>query len=201
MLDYDPVTSIQKWPMPNMGRFGKNPYGEDLYRVVWAPSRRHIVYGEWRDGSVGAKWVRLPSTREMGNIWIVERWRSIKEMGVERDSDWHLAAGIPPSRGEYVVCYQFENGLPSDISVEKVIGWDIAGRNAGFGEKQAACQADYEESEREQHAAKMGMIYERLPAFGTAPMVGFGGGRGTKTIPMPKGIRRDSVQKGFRQVA
>src|SRR6185369_11345620 len=70
-ISYDPVANIRHFPIP-MRRFGLNPYQEPLYRIVFAPSRRYLVCGEWPDGSNCAHWVI--KHKNLGNLWIMEKW-------------------------------------------------------------------------------------------------------------------------------
>lgn len=185
MLEYDPLTSLRHWPLP-MARFGLNPYGGNLYRIVFAPSRRRLICGEWSDGSTKAQWMR--AYPDMGNIWIMEKWCSAEEFGGTKKR-WDLecqSLGPWPDRGEYEICHSFETSTPDDAALEKLICWIEMGRKTSFFETQTFIKRDVDREKRAVSDQQDAMIRNWLPAFGTAPMIGRGGGRGTKTMPILK---------------
>ena len=47
--EYDPQLNLRHFPTLPMAVYGLNQYGENLYRVVFAESRRHLIGGQWRD--------------------------------------------------------------------------------------------------------------------------------------------------------
>src|SRR5271166_389493 len=104
ILSYDPVSSLRHWPMP-MGRFGHNPYSGNMYRIVFAPSRRHLVCGTWPDGSNHASYVKRYGN--LGEQWIMERWLPAMEYAKCSKETWDrdfLILGPWPERGEYELC-------------------------------------------------------------------------------------------------
>ena len=122
MLEYDPVTSLRHYPVP-MARFGQNPHGENLYRIVLASSRRHLVGGAWHktcpdcEGSGGIGEARgrckrcdgigrlqneqayhwVPKYRSLKNAWILEKWRSAFEVHRMTKEQWDLTMVDPVS--------------------------------------------------------------------------------------------------------
>lgn len=187
MIDnYDPKASLRHWPAP-MARFGKNPYGENLYRIVFAPSRRMIAYGTWADGSRKARYI--PKYPEIGDQWILERWMTPYEYTGRTPEQWKqtlTVLGPYPDRGEYEVSHVFEACGPTDANLTKLISWIEEGRKRSWWENRTACQADSEADEKERKNLREAIIRDSLPAFGTAPLSGYGGGRGTKTAPILK---------------
>lgn len=185
-MSYDPKVSLQHWPTP-MAKYGLNPYGENLYRIVFAPSRRRLVYGTWPNGERKASWVT--AYPEVGRIWIMERWQTPFEFARCTAEVWNQTMtllGPYPDRGEYEICHPFEITLPTDCNLDKIVMWVEEGRNRSWWENRTACQADYDKEEKSNDSTKNAIIRNSLPAFGTAPMSGFGGGRGTKTAPILK---------------
>jgi len=80
-----------------MGRYGRNPFGEPRFRLIWAPSRLERSGGEWADwdpavatrdrGKPSAKPVRrvreLRWTRKYPGeeCWLIERWVPASSFG------------------------------------------------------------------------------------------------------------------------
>ena len=195
LLDYDPKTSLNHFPVSGgMKRFGVNPHGEPMFRVVFAPSRRYLVVSE----SEGAKW--LPKYRGLiseekasgrtithSNVWIMERWLSAIEYHKFGREDWDLnclALGPWPEKGEYELCYVFYPAPPADVSIEHRITLIEASRRVSFGDTLRYQREDSQKELKNTRATAEDMIRNRLPAFGINPLVGFGGGRGTKTGPI-----------------
>ena len=116
-LEDDPVTDLRHYPMP-MGKYGKNPYGENLYRIVFASSRRRLIGGRWHvpcarcDGTGEEEpYVRCDSCGGLGNSgyedayhwapaypdavanrspWILERWYTGMEFAGMSQIQWDL---------------------------------------------------------------------------------------------------------------
>jgi hypothetical protein len=76
--------------------------------------------------------------------------------------------------------------MPSEANLEKLISWIEEGRKRSFSENREACQADWDAEQRDISLKSDAIIRNALPSFGIAPMVGRGGGRGTKTRPILK---------------
>jgi hypothetical protein len=180
MLDYDPIKNLQHYPISGgMRRFGLNVYGEPLFRVVFAPSRRYLVVGDY------ARWEVLH--KHLGNVWIMERWLPAEQFAKCSKEEWerdNLVLGPWPSKGEYELCHVFDVAPPSDASIDTLITWIEYGRRIPFGE---TLQFQREDAKREKLATQAkaeDMIRNRLPAFGSNPFVGGRGHRGTKTAPL-----------------
>ena len=174
MLDYDPIRNLQHYPL-SMARFGKNPYGENLWRIVWAPSRRMLA----GDGTF--RWVH--AYRQIGAAWVLEKWVSAWDFAQCSKAKWNetmLMLGPYPARGEYVHAHTFGVAV-ADANVEKLISWIEEGQRRSFQDHVDACRADYDQEEREASATRQAIIRNALPSFGTAPVAGYGGGSGTKT--------------------
>lgn len=43
----------QEWFGGSLAQFGTNPYGQEIYRVVYAPTRMYLVGGRWIDREQG----------------------------------------------------------------------------------------------------------------------------------------------------
>ena len=198
MLNYDPVASLQHYPISGgMSRFGLSPFKTPLYRVVFAPSRRYLVVSE-SDGTHDARWPKkyrglitetLTDGREKthSNVWIMERWLAAEEFHKFGRADWDLnclSLGPWPEKGEYELCYVFYPAPPADVSIEYRIKLIEASRKVPFRDTLNYQRDDSEKNLKSTRATAEDMIRNRLPAFGTQPMIGRGGGRGTKTAPI-----------------
>lgn len=184
-MNYDPKSNLRFWPTESMSRFGQNPYGGNLYRIVFAPSRRHIVYGEWPDGSRKADWVRTYA--DLGDCWVLEKWLSAYDFTKCTAETWNMmltVLGPYPDRGEYELVHAFEACPPADANLDKLISWIEAGRKYSAAENLTSLRKDLEEEETGRRNQRLARISNALPAFGAAAMSGPGGGRGTKTMPM-----------------
>ena len=121
MLETNPT--LRHYPL-SLERFGKNPYGDHLYRIVFAPSRRSIVFGEWPDGANEAR--LIPTYSELGNVWVLERWLSAAEFARCDRATWDATLSILgpyPERGEYEKCHVFALSGPDDANLDKLISW------------------------------------------------------------------------------
>jgi hypothetical protein len=181
MLSYDPVANLRHYPIA-MRRFGLTPQSEPLYRIVFAPSRRYLVVGEWPDGSDCAHWV--VKHKNVGNVWIMERWLPAEQYAKCTREQWDatmLVLGPWPTQGEYELCHVFDTAQPCDANIETLVTWIEAGRNIRFEETRAFHhkQADAELNATRNQAEDL--IRNRLPAYGCRPFVGGRVHRGSKT--------------------
>ena len=170
MLGHDSVSSLQHFPVQLSG-FGKNPYGEALYRVVFSPSRRYLVIGEWPDGS---RCARLAEKYHVGPRWVLEGWQSALDFHSPGKEDWDLnkapTLGPWPSRGEYELIYVFHE-TPTLGLIEKLISMQRYGHeHYSFADHEAFHRdAALRETVMNRDIADA-MLKDRLPAFGTRAM-------------------------------
>lgn len=180
-LEYDPVANLQHWPA-SLQRFGNNPYGQPLYRIIFAPSRRNLA-GDFS----GFHWI--PTYRRLGAVWVLERWRSawdFAQMPRERWDREMLILGPYPERGEYDHCHTFFPVLPADANLDKLISWIEEGKKRSWQDNLDACKAEYEQETKDQRNMQEAILHGAYPAFGANAMVGGAVSRGTKTRPIIK---------------
>lgn len=187
MLEYDPKTSIQHWPTP-MAKYGQNLYGDNLYRIVLASSVRHLVGGQWDDGSRCYHWrPRYPNVRA---AWILERWSqptiSRREWESYEDplSGWPLL-GPYPSRGEYELAFEFDHGVDAD-SLDNIVAAVERKRYRSFQDDRDQIANEREAEQKAFRSARDAEIRDAFTAFGVTPkpissLTGVF--RGTKTMP------------------
>lgn len=149
--------------------FGINPYGDNLWRVVWGPSRNYLVGGPWQDrhgvipndaelmakGGKDSSFVRelieyrwIPKYPE---TWVLEKWLTplqyagTPEQWVATQSDTYaklLTLGPYPARGEYEACYFFPKDIEPTLStVTGVIDMLVYGANYSAAERREAIEA------------------------------------------------------------
>lgn len=102
-----------EWTTVGLKKFGENRYGEPNFRVVWAPSRSHIIGGFWAD--TGRHEYRRVPRYGLTPRWILERHRPASLYGTpeawDREQvtpDGFYAVGPFPVRGEYESCEIFQ---------------------------------------------------------------------------------------------
>jgi len=189
-LEYDPVTSLRHWPTP-LGKYGKTPFGDNLYRIVFTQSRRHLVGGLWLGGETAYHWV--PKYRTVKASWVLERWYTAQEFTrmtrqqwdstmVEPVSGW-LLLGPYPSRGEYDLVWEFDAGVDAD-NLDKIIGAIERGRYRSFEDIRQFHKDEYEQEEKDTRRACQDEIRDAVTAFGNSPFAARGGSRGSKTAPL-----------------
>lgn len=182
---------IQHAPV-SLSRYGQNPYGGNLYRVVFAPSVKHLIGGKWKDGATE---YRLRTTyRHLGNEWVLERWLSAEEfckMTPEqyevrfRNESGLLTMGPYPTQGVYVLCNDGPIKPEAIPSVGTLIEAIEFGRNNKSHSRDIAnrqlLQAAVEHEEKSQDDAMLDSIREKRPAFGNRPTSFAGNVHSTKS--------------------
>lgn len=188
-LTYDPHSSMQHWPTP-MLRFGVNPYGDPLYRIVLSSSRMNLAIDD--DGV--AVWIPTYTFMDKQGrpiaMWVMERWLSAWDFCQMTPRKWNetmLILGPYPERGEYQHCHSFETCTPTDANLEKLISWIEEGKTRPFAEHLKANKGQYENEEKAKRAKMNDIILDKWSSYGCAPFVGGAGvKRGTKTRPILK---------------
>ena len=182
ILEYDPKVNLAHYPLP-MGKYGKTPFGDNLYRIVRTDSRRRLVGGEWFGGERMYHWV--PAYRNCSAPWILEMWRpepmSIRQWNELSDpaTGWPLF-GPYPSRGDYELVFEFDFGVAAD-SLDNIIAAVGAKQKRSFQDDRdiLAREYDYEQGKFKQDSYED--IRDGMTAFGGAPLSYGRHGRGTKT--------------------
>lgn len=106
------LTLAPPWAGKVLERFGFNPYGEPIFRVVWGPSVTKIVGGFWMDN--GKSEYRVTPKYGYDPKWILERWQPACEVGTPevwdeqtRTPDGFYGIGPFPAHGRYLHCTTF----------------------------------------------------------------------------------------------
>jgi hypothetical protein len=189
LFAYDPKTSLNHYPGVSLARFGQNPYGENLYRIVSAHSRRYLVVGEWPDGHFGPEW--LPLYRRLGNLWIMERWLTAEQfvegkagqpVGKEQWAADFAILGEWPSRGDYEICHVFECSPPTDANLGKLIGLIETGYQRRLAETVQFKRDEHERELKARRSAIENKIKGLLPAMGCRVMFSAHVNRGSEKV-------------------
>ncbi len=182
MLAYDPLANLQHYPTA-VRRFGLNPFGEPEFRIVFAPSRRYLVCGEWPDGSNRAQWV--VKHKNLGNVWIMERWVSAEQYAGCSPDNWNAGGGLIlgpyPARGEYELCWTFDTGVPDGANLDDLV--DRVKKRFRLSELRTYHRDQTEKTVEDNRKTAEDMIRSKLPAFGGRVLASSRIARGTKTMP------------------
>lgn len=191
MLEYDPTTNLRHWPAP-MARFGTNPYGDPLYRIIFAPSRRNLAGDE-----SGFRWI--PTYRRLGDVWVLERWHSPEQfcrMSRERWDREMLILGPYPDRGEYAHVHTFFPVLPDHCNLDKLITWIEAGQKTSYQDNHDAIREHYDHETKARQSTVEAMTRDLYPAFGATAMSSAKVSRGTKHLPNLKSANELGLPTG-----
>lgn len=180
MLEYDPKANLRVYPTP-MAQFGSNPYGDNLYRIVFAPSRRNLA-----GDSDGFHWV--PTYRQLGDKWVLERWHDAWKFTQCTKEIWtrqymHIL-GPYPDRGEYAHVFTFEAADPAQCDLGKLISWIEEGQNRSWQDNRDACQAEYDAEEKAGANIREAICRDSVSAFGVSAFSGGSVSRSEKAKPL-----------------
>lgn len=208
-------------------RYGRTPFCEPRYRLVWAPARFERSGGAWTDwdGSVRAADREKPGAKPVRRVvemrwtpkypgeecWLVERWTPALSYGTPEQ--WYrpaaeggtvLPCGIAccgdyPHLGDYedigarMYWYPTERHLTLAVdAVER--GRESAPATAMGRALRRSWQAAREQEKRDAafDQAAEEVFDDASPAFGGAPIVGYGGSHRPALVEMAEriGIRQ-----------
>ena len=191
MLD---TGTLVHYPGLPMARFGLNDFGDNKYRVIWAPSRLVILTGD--RGPMTVPLYGLRSIEPIGDYWILESWKSPRELcGVRTEKEWNadqklLIIGPFPSRGDYVRRETFST-TPTIGSVEKLISWLEEGGKRRDIENVLAIQKNLEADVASRRAQKGAILRDCLrPGDAASAWIGAGRRqRANKDTPILRSTR------------
>jgi hypothetical protein len=150
------MRAVQTLPVVPMKRYGENPYGDSLYRVVFSDSRTDLLGGKWPDGECAYREVpRYPGIRSQ---WILEKWCAPAEYAGTPEQytreQWDadsglLTCGPYPNRGEYAHCYTFPF-MPTDGMICQIVGALKVSRDITSSDRKQGILEPLERQQREQ---------------------------------------------------
>lgn len=202
-------------------RYGRNAFGEPLFRLVWAPARLERSGGLWTDWRGGhavrgqgllrrvaeIRWVR----KYPGEVcWLLEQWTPPQAYGTPEtwgqpielggtilatDRGPVATLGPYPQFGDYedlgARMYWYPSERHLTLAIEAVVRKRAA---AGGNAKQRVLASVNRAQEREllrdaafDHFCRE-VLDDTAPAFGGAPMAGYGGKRRPSLITLAESI-------------
>lgn len=193
------------YPMP-MARFGVNPYGEPLYRLVYAPSVKKMVGGKFPDGYIGYR--ARPAYRHIGPHWIIEKWISAIELTRMTEEQYRSAyvdketglfpTGPYPHRGIYHYCETLSCN-PAEANIDKLVMWLDHSKYVDPAANQRQLLEDIDKADKDDAAHRLDWARDKNRASGIRA-ANFGGMvKAQKSYPMEKSANSLGLpQKGPR---
>ena len=180
------------YPMP-MSRYGLNPYGENLYRLVYAPSVKKMVGGKFADGYIGYR--ARPAYRHIGPHWVIEKWISAIDLTRMTEMQYRSAyvdretglfpTGPYPSRGVYHYCETLSCN-PAEANIDKLVMWLEHSKFVDPSANQRQLLADLEKADQDDAAQRLDWAKDKNRAAGIRA-ANFGGMvKAQKSYPMEK---------------
>lgn len=151
---------ISFWTGASLKHLGVNPFGGNMWRVVWSETR-YFMFSPQNDG----KYVWLPMYQGK-KCFMLERWLTAWQFSKCSPEAWDLKnkdQGPYPARGVYFgPCWEFE-GVPTLGAIESIVNLIVKGDEYSEAEKAAAIvQAQERDDALRLHAAKE-VILDALP--------------------------------------
>lgn len=176
-----------------MRKYGLNPYSENLYRLVYAPSVKKMVGGTFPDGFKGYR--ARPAYRHIGPFWVMEKWISAFELTKMTESQYNSAyrdfetglypTGPYPSRGVYHYCETL-SCHPSDANIDKLVMWLEHSKQVNPAENQRKLLEDLDKADRDDAKTRWDWADDKKRAAGIRA-ANFGGTvKPQKSFPMEK---------------
>lgn len=174
------ATDSLKFSPIDTSRHGKNPFGENSFRIVWAPTRTMTILDSSK------RQVIVPKYRAAGEVWILEGWMSGFDLTHCTPEQWknHPAAmtlGEYPTRGDYECAHVFEACAPDQANIDKLVMWVNESRTRTYQQNRFASKLEYEAQEKSQTNRNIDRLRDKCSAFLDAPISGGQVSRGTKT--------------------
>lgn len=149
------------WPGGSLAHLGQNPYGENIWRVVWSESRTFMCKG---DADSRFNWYPLYRGKK---CYILERWLSAWQFCKMGPEMWALKEeqyqGPYPSRGVYYgPCWEFE-GYPTLGAIESIVNLIQAGDQYSDEERRQAVLQAQEKEDVLAKAKATEIILDSLP--------------------------------------
>jgi hypothetical protein len=177
----------------SLRQYGETPFGEPLWRCVYAPSVKKIVGGRFADGFTGYR--ARPAYRHIGNFWVVEKWISAYELTGKTESQYDevfrdvetglYPTGPYPHRGTYHYCETL-SCPPGDANFDKLIAWIAKAKYNRPQDNMRALKKTIEDKEKADATERFDRMKEVLPAFGIRAANIGGTVKKTKSAPMMK---------------
>ena len=191
------IPEPRHWPLRSMAEFGKIPGREEnLFRIVWAPSVKTLIGGQFSDGFVGYK-VR-PAYRVLHDVWVLEKWISAAECTHQTEAAYNAdprnrdfatnlyKTGPYPKNGTYFLCHAFPGETP-DININLLVSLIKKAKLNSATENARAIQETVEKEDRADDVRRFEQVKDAQSAFGVKPFSSLTGVHSqAKSTPTPK---------------
>jgi hypothetical protein len=164
-----------------MSRFGMNPFHQPLFRMVYAPSVKKMIFGTDTKGVTGGH-IR-PAYRRLGEVWILEKWISgqqscqmtpqeYENFGARCPQSGLLIEGPYPVTGVYEHVWTFDaDTLQGGIegALDKIIALVNKGAGRSYEEIKAANKEFDAKEEKRAADERFLRVRETESCFGIRP--------------------------------
>jgi hypothetical protein len=138
---------VMHHPTP-MAKYGLNPHGAPMWRIVYADSVKRLIGGRWPDGKEEYRLARVYTGPGAKGKWVLESWISAFEHTGCTAEEYRIKFQAPqcvttiqnepyPYDGTYVQRYIFPN---EPENVEQLIAKWHKDRDVGFAERRRIAQ-------------------------------------------------------------
>ena len=112
-----PLLELRLHPV-DLREFGVTPSGANIYRMVWADSRKSVAFRG--DKRITTAKYQHSAESELAGKWILEKWLSAMEYYGMTAEKWETLQRVAPERVKYTPAKQSEigkflQGLPDDM--------------------------------------------------------------------------------------
>ena len=160
------------YPMMSMGQYGKIPgRDEPLFRIVFAPTVRGLVGGEFTDPDTGAVeftgYRSCPRYEYIGDKWIMEKWVSAQEFTKQTELEYRAAwedpkthlclTGPYPANGDWQWVWTFNK--PEQIGAAGIVAALV---NKAKFNSQAANRAAIEQAAEKAKQDKFQQNFDKM---------------------------------------
>lgn len=161
------------YPFP-MARFGINPHGAPLWRIVYADSVRRLIGGKWPDGAEEYRLAKVYNGPAAKGRWVLESWVSAFEMTGCTPEEYIIRFQAPgcvatiqsepyPHQGDYVERHIFSIAGPENFNIEELIAkWNME-RGVGFAERRRLRQEVIDYDAAKTKANNIDMLVDAQP--------------------------------------
>jgi hypothetical protein len=129
-----------------MAKFGLNPFGKPMWRIVFADSVKRLVGGRWPDGAEEYRLAKVYTGPSAKGRWVLESWISAEEHTGCTAAEYAIKFQSPgcaitiqsepyPHEGTYVERHVLSVLGPDHFNIEELIAQCNKQRGVGFAER------------------------------------------------------------------
>jgi len=166
--------------------FGRNEFGDPLFKIVWGQAEFHRMGNVWRDKAGNERWGYRERYLCHGNpCWVILRWKTPKEYGSPRafySNTFDQVSGLyimgeypwrgryevfqPLMRTEYIAGKMVVEHFPlSHILIDRILPMMIAAQSMSLWERKAARDLVKQQEEKQLTEEIADRMANTLPAW------------------------------------